>query len=217
MQQVNKVFPTLIWPFFLLCCSSQSTAGEKLLRDGLWKPLWESEWSVHVGALVFQDLCLSVTWHWSNFVFSACFFPSRMANCRTETVTADMHLCPKRRRTWRCSGGEGSVALSSLIKLHSRWTVWNSHLIINGAVHLPFLCVPASDPLFDLSFCLLCVCRHVMNELLETERAYVEELLCVLQVFIHSSKCSFFCLLQSLAFHVFLFCFMFTGICLWDG
>lgn len=28
----------------------------------------------------------------------------------------------------------------------------------------------------------LSVCRHVMNELLETERAYVEELLCVLQV-----------------------------------
>lgn len=33
----------------------------------------------------------------------------------------------------------------------------------------------------------LCVCsvfvhRHVMNELLETERAYVEELMCVLQV-----------------------------------
>lgn len=26
------------------------------------------------------------------------------------------------------------------------------------------------------------ICRHVMNELLETERAYVEELLCVLQV-----------------------------------
>lgn len=33
-------------------------------------------------------------------------------------------------------------------------------------------------------FCLfsLPVRRHVMNELLETERAYVEELLCVLQV-----------------------------------
>uniref|UniRef100_A0A667ZEV8 MCF.2 cell line derived transforming sequence like n=1 Tax=Myripristis murdjan TaxID=586833 RepID=A0A667ZEV8_9TELE len=29
--------------------------------------------------------------------------------------------------------------------------------------------------------------RHVMNELLETERAYVEELLCVLQVFTHST------------------------------
>lgn len=26
------------------------------------------------------------------------------------------------------------------------------------------------------------ICRHVMNELLETERAYVEELLCVLEV-----------------------------------
>lgn len=33
----------------------------------------------------------------------------------------------------------------------------------------------------------LSVCRHVMNELLETERAYVEELLCVLQVGINSS------------------------------
>lgn len=28
-----------------------------------------------------------------------------------------------------------------------------------------------------------------MNELLETERAYVEELLCVLQVLLHSSDC----------------------------
>ncbi len=28
----------------------------------------------------------------------------------------------------------------------------------------------------------VCVHRHVMNELLETERAYVEELMCVLQV-----------------------------------
>lgn len=31
-------------------------------------------------------------------------------------------------------------------------------------------------------FVCVCGCRHVMNELLETERAYVEELLCVLQV-----------------------------------
>ena len=31
-------------------------------------------------------------------------------------------------------------------------------------------------------YVLMFVYRHVMNELLETERAYVEELLCVLQV-----------------------------------
>lgn len=34
----------------------------------------------------------------------------------------------------------------------------------------------------SLSVCSVFVHRHVMNELLETERAYVEELLCVLQV-----------------------------------
>lgn len=34
----------------------------------------------------------------------------------------------------------------------------------------------------SLSVCSVLVHRHVMNELLETERAYVEELLCVLQV-----------------------------------
>lgn len=83
------------------------------------------------------------------------FFPPReMANCRTETVTADMPLCQRRRRTWRCSGGEGSaVALSSIIKLHGRWTLWKKLLIIYRAVHLSFLSVP-SHPSFDLFFCL---------------------------------------------------------------
>ncbi len=51
-----------------------------------------------------------------------------------------------------------------------------------------------------ISFCAsLCVCRHVMNELLETERAYVEELLCVLQVFNHSTKCLTKCLFLCLS------------------
>lgn len=51
-----------------------------------------------------------------------------------------------------------------------------------------YLFSPGPNHSFDPSFCLyaLSVCRHVMNELLETERAYVEELLCVLQVGISS-------------------------------
>lgn len=72
--------------------------------------------------------------------------------------------------------------LSSVIKLHGRWAV-NLHL--QGSAWLFFFITPgrnhSSDPsIFCL--CLLSGCRHVMNELLETERAYVEELLCVLQV-----------------------------------
>lgn len=53
-----------------------------------------------------------------------------------------------------------------------------------------YLLSPGRNHWFDLSLCLysLSVCRHVMNELLETERAYVEELLCVLQVGINSLK-----------------------------
>lgn len=51
---------------------------------------------------------------------------------------------------------------------------------------LRFLCwLPSFISTYTISS--LSVCRHVMNELLETERAYVEELLCVLQVGINSS------------------------------
>lgn len=41
-----------------------------------------------------------------------------------------------------------------------------------------------------------------MNELLETERAYVEELLCVLQVFIHAAEEEELSVLVSVSFGV---------------
>lgn len=78
-----------------------------------------------------------------------CFFPRETANFRTETATADMRLCQRRRRTWQCSGGEGSaLALSSVIKLHSRWTVWKrlSHYLQSCAS------IFESNPSCDLFF-----------------------------------------------------------------
>lgn len=62
-------------------------------------------------------------------------------------------------------------------------------------------------------FCLysLPVCRHVMNELLETERAYVEELLCVLQVCVDLIHLRLRRVSRVSWFFVF---FLFTGICL---
>lgn len=67
-------------------------------------------------------VCIVCCLSWWSKVVS---FPREMTNSRMGRVTADMPLCQRRRRTWRCSGGEGSaVALSSVIKLHSRWTVW---------------------------------------------------------------------------------------------
>lgn len=82
---------------------------------------------------------LSQVWYLSfacygDLMLFVCFFSREMDNFRTETVTADMRLSQRRRRTWRCSGGEGSaVGLSSVIKLHGRWTVKSC-----GAVHLIF-------------------------------------------------------------------------------
>lgn len=78
-----------------------------------------------------HGLCLSTT-SIMFVLFGACygnplwlFFPRETTNYRTETATVDMPLCQRRRRTWQCSGGEGSAAaLSSVIKLRSRWTVW---------------------------------------------------------------------------------------------
>lgn len=110
-----------------------------------------------------------------------CFHRAR-ANCRMEAVTADMPLCQRRRRTWQFSEGEG-------------WATTHSSIIRPQHCSSCVLIMPAPYPLSNLialSPCLcLCLCfslfpcRHVMNELLETERAYVEELLCVLQVFTH--------------------------------
>lgn len=45
------------------------------------------------------------------------------------------------------------------------------------------LCFPSVS---FTSLSVFSACRHVMNELLETERVYVEELLCVLQVILHT-------------------------------
>lgn len=77
-----------------------------------------------------------------------------------------------------------------------RWGISRGSFICNQITrqmdwensYLLYLLSPGPNHSFDLSFCLysLSVCRHVMNELLETERAYVEELLCVLQVGISS-------------------------------
>lgn len=51
-------------------------------------------------------------------------------------------------------------------------------------------------------------CRHVMNELLETERAYVEELLCVLQVFV-STMGNFLVFYSCCGFFFFFACFIY--------
>lgn len=138
------------------------------------------------------------------------FFPRERANCRMET--ADMPLCQRRRRTWQCSGGEGgsAVALLSVIKLHSRWTVWKTVISLSIVLciylfwaHQPLYLIPLFAFLHTL--CSPSVCRHVMNELLETERAYVEELLCVLQVFICSTEGFIICLLPVPAVSCFVF------------
>lgn len=60
----------------------------------------------------------------------------KTANCRTETVTADMPLCRRRRRTWRCSGGEGSFISLSSANYTADGLCENSYLIIHGAVTL---------------------------------------------------------------------------------
>lgn len=86
----------------------------------------------------------------------------------------------------------------------------NGYLIMYSAVTPPLL---SSLNHFDLSFffsiCLtlysLPAFRHVMNELLETERAYVEELLCVLQVFIYSTEGFIFWILPVAGISCFVF------------
>lgn len=80
------------------------------------------------------------------------FFPREMTNCRMEAVAADMPLCRRRRRTWLCSGGEGaesSVAHSSVITLHSRWTVW-TQFSFSIKLYI-FLFLRTLNALFDLS------------------------------------------------------------------
>lgn len=68
-------------------------------------------------------------------------------------VAQDTLLFQKKRKAWQSFGGESKIHINGQdIKLKSH------------------LCVSSAAP------------SHVMNELLETERAYVEELLCVLEV-----------------------------------
>lgn len=130
--------------------SRRKTAQRQTLGTTVRK--WVEYCHGSVSVQLFSILCIVCRLsRWPRYRF---FPPREMANCRTETVTADMPLCQRRRRTWRCSGGEGSaVALSSIIKLHGRWTLWKKLLIIYRAVHLSFLSVP-SHPSFDLFFCL---------------------------------------------------------------
>lgn len=79
-----------------------------------------------------------------------------------------MLLYLRRRKTWLCCAGQSRVKGQR-----------GKHMCLTRP----------STPLYSvvmncssLSVCSVLVHRHVMNELLETERAYVEELLCVLQV-----------------------------------
>lgn len=146
-----------------------------MLRDRL-RQLWKSETQDSVCKLLYK--CFLKTLESVPYPMFPPFFFREMANWRTNTVAADIPLCQRRRRTWQCSGGEGStLTLSSVIKLHSRWAVWKG---LSGDLKLrAAIWVHQTPYLISLP---LPFCRHVMNELLETERAYVEELLCVLQV-----------------------------------
>lgn len=56
-----------------------------------------------------------------------------------------------------------------------------------------------------------------MNELLETERAYVEELLCVLQVFVCSTEKFIICFFSWACVSCLCSLVCVSGICVWDG
>lgn len=81
------------------------------------------------------------------------------------TVASGMLLCQRRRKTWQCFGG--------------KWRGVKGHPLS--------LSRERSDAVMTEGSVLPC-CSHVMNELLETERAYVEELLCVLEVSVGHHK-----------------------------
>lgn len=89
--------------------------------------------------LSFCLFLISVNWSFS--------FCSKMDKCRTETGAADMPPCQRRRRTWRCSGGEG---LSSVIKLHGRWAV--NGVTSSSAGRRISLLSPGRNHSSDLSF-----------------------------------------------------------------
>lgn len=187
---MDVTHPLHLFPVHSLFHSPQNTAGEEHIRDTFWHQLWQSE---------VKRCSLSSTpvvgFTWAPGDPELMFLHRRMDNCRMET-TADMHLSQRRRRTWQCWGGEGP----SLSHLESNYTA--------DGQWLRFLCwLPSFISMHLISF--LSVCRHVMNELLETERAYVEELLCVLQVGINSSL--------TLVQNPWTDSAVFTGLCIWDG
>lgn len=76
----------------------------------------------------------------------------------------DMLLSQKKRKTWQYFGGESVRRETSVIAVCKDTSQ------------------PAKpkNPIDDQ--CVYIPSSHVMNELLETERAYVEELLCVLEL-----------------------------------
>lgn len=86
------------------------------------------------------------------------------------TVAPDTLLSQKKKKTWQCFGGKGPKVILSDIVIFCVFSV----------LVLQYNSMQASAN----SLALL-RSSHVMNELLETERAYVEELLCVLEVSVH--------------------------------
>ena len=138
--------------------SSQSTAGEELLRGRHWERLWESECWV---------LCCCVCSTCSERLCCRClfmvnstlsFFLRETVNCRTETVTADTPRCPRRRRTWLFSGGEGLFSRHSFAcyQITQQMDCVDTRLIIHRAPRPPTAsCDPSFCPSHALSsFCL---------------------------------------------------------------
>lgn len=79
-------------------------------------------------------------------------------------VAPDMLLSQKKRKTWQYSGGESVRRETSVITVCKDTSQLAKP---KNPIDDQYAYMPSS---------------HVMNELLETERAYVEELLCVLEV-----------------------------------
>lgn len=79
-------------------------------------------------------------------------------------VAPDMLLSQKKRKTWQYFGGESVRRETSVIAVcrDTSQPTKPKNLTDDQYIYIPS--------------------SHVMNELLETERAYVEELLCVLEV-----------------------------------
>lgn len=217
------------WLCFLIP-STQSTAGEKLLRDGPWEQLWESEWSIvlilfvsaHCLSTGSLKVVLSVAYHWSSYV--VVFFPRETANCRMETVTADMPLCQRRRRTWQCSGGEGigrrsficnqitqqMDCVETVIQLTvvlSIYLFWLQQILYLISLFFPF-CLSHST----FSFCLQARYERAAGNWESLRRGAA---LCIAGVDSLHWRIHILVFHRCLRFHVLFLCV--TGICLWDG